>query len=182
MFRETDRCAFVTGCDACRSPFGKVNPCLMCAVTSARIPHYNVSFVSYRMLAPAERESRCFMRKKILVVDDSSTVTLMQRMVLNRHAFDVVVANDGEEAIGMAKREHPDLILMDVVMPKMNGFDACRLIRQDESIRNVPIIMVTTRGEGTNIERGFESGCNDYVTKPINHTELLTKIHACIAG
>lgn len=182
MFRAPDRCVFVTGCDVRRNPFGRVNSNQMRAVTSAGSPHYKVSGISYRMLAPAERESRCFMRKKILVVDDSSTVTLMQRMVLNRHAFDVVVASDGEEAIGVAKREHPDLILMDVVMPKMNGFDACRLIRQDESIRNVPIIMVTTRGEGTNVELGFESGCNDYVTKPINHTELLTKIHACIAG
>jgi DNA-binding response OmpR family regulator len=134
------------------------------------------------MLPPREKKRRCFMRKKILVVDDSSTVTLMERMVLSRHAYDVVVASDGEEAIGVAKRELPDLILMDVVMPKMNGFDACKRIRQEESIHDVPIIMVTTRGEGMNVERGFESGCNDYVTKPINCTELLTKIHACIAG
>lgn len=153
----------------------------MRTVTEGRSPHYKVTFVSYRMLAP-ERERWCLMRKKILVVDDSSTVTLMERMVLNRHAYDVVVASDGEEAIGVAKRELPDLILMDVVMPKMNGFDACKRIRQEESIHDVPIIMVTTRGEGMNVERGFESGCNDYVTKPINSTELLTKIHACIAG
>lgn len=122
------------------------------------------------------------MRKKILVVDDSTTVTLMQRMVLTRHAYDVVTATDGEEAIGIAMREHPDLILMDVVMPKLNGFDACRRIREESSIHNVPIIMVTTRGEGTNVERGFESGCNEYVTKPINPTELLTKVRACLGA
>lgn len=122
------------------------------------------------------------MRKKILVVDDSSTVTLMQRMVLTRHAYDVVTATDGEEAIGVAVREHPDLILMDVVMPKMNGFDACKRIRKEDSIQDVPIIMVTTRGEETNVERGFESGCNEYVTKPINPTELLTKVRACLGA
>jgi DNA-binding response OmpR family regulator len=122
------------------------------------------------------------MRKKILVVDDSSTVMLVQRMVLTRHAYDVVTATDGDEAISVAVREQPDLILMDVVMPRMNGFEACKRIRQEATIHDVPIIMVTTRGEGVNIERGFESGCNDYVTKPINQVELLTKVRACIAA
>ena len=122
------------------------------------------------------------MRKKILVVDDSTTVTLVQRMVLTRHAYDVVTATDGEEAIGVAMREHPDLILMDVVMPKMNGFDACKRIRKENSIQDVPIIMVTTRGEAANVERGFDSGCNEYVTKPINPTELLTKVRACLGA
>ena len=122
------------------------------------------------------------MRKKILVVDDSTTVTLVQRMVLTRHAYDVVTATDGEEAIGVAMREHPDLILMDVVMPKMNGFDACKRIRRENSIQDVPIIMVTTRGEAANVERGFDSGCNEYVTKPINPTELLTKVRACLGA
>ena len=154
----------------------------MSTITRGGNPHYKVTVVAYRMLQPPREERWCFMRKKILVVDDSSTVTLMQRLVLSRHAYDVVVASDGEEAIGVARREQPDLILMDVVMPKMNGFDACRRIRQEESIHDVPIIMVTTRGEGMNVERGFESGCNDYVTKPINSIELLTKIQACIAG
>jgi DNA-binding response OmpR family regulator len=114
--------------------------------------------------------------KKILVVDDSSTVVMMQRMVLTKHSYEIVTARDGEEAIGVALREHPDLILMDVVMPKMNGFDACRRIRQEESIKDTPIIIVTTRGELTNMETGFESGCNDYVTKPINSAELLAKM------
>jgi DNA-binding response OmpR family regulator len=119
-------------------------------------------------------------RKKILVVDDSSTIVMMQRMVLAKHAYDVVTATDGEEAIGVAVREKPDLILMDVVMPKMNGFEACRRIRQEDGIEKVPIIMVTTRGEIANVEQGYESGCTDYVTKPINPTELLTKVRACI--
>lgn len=119
-------------------------------------------------------------RKKILVVDDSSTIVMMQRMVLAKHAYDVVTATDGEEAIGIAVREKPDLILMDVVMPRMNGFEACRRIRQEADIQGVPIIMVTTRGEMINVEKGFESGCTDYVTKPINPVELLTKVRACI--
>jgi DNA-binding response OmpR family regulator len=65
---------------------------------------------------------------------------------------------------------------MDVVMPKMNGFDACRRIRSEVSIKDTPIIMVTTRGEVQNVENGFQSGCNDYVTKPINGAELMAKL------
>lgn len=115
-------------------------------------------------------------RKKILLVDDSATILMMERMILNKGPYDLVTAANGEEAVTKALHELPDLILMDVVMPKMNGFDACRRIRQEDPIRSTPIIMVTTRGEVQNMETGFESGCNDYVTKPINTTELLTKL------
>jgi len=116
------------------------------------------------------------MRKKILLVDDSATILMMERMILTKFPYEVVTAVDGEQAIALAVAEQPDLILMDVVMPKMNGFDACRRIRQEDPIKGTPIIMVTTRGEVQNMENGFESGCNDYVTKPINATELLAKL------
>ena len=115
-------------------------------------------------------------RKKILLVDDSATMLMMERMILTKGPYDLVTAADGEEAIVKATTEHPDLILMDVVMPKMSGFEACRRIRQLEQTKDTPIIMVTTRGEGRNVENGFDSGCNDYVTKPINSIELLTKL------
>jgi DNA-binding response OmpR family regulator len=115
-------------------------------------------------------------RKKILCVDDSATILMMERMILSKGPYDLVTASDGEEAVSKALAERPDLILMDIVMPRMNGFDACRRIRQEEAIRTTPVIMVTTRGEVQNMESGFESGCNDYVTKPINATELLTKL------
>lgn len=116
------------------------------------------------------------MKKKILLVDDSATILMMERMILTKFPYDVVTAADGEQAIALALAEKPDLILMDVVMPKMNGFDACRRLREIESLRATPIIMVTTRGEMTNIESGYRSGCNDYLTKPINSVELLAKI------
>ena len=115
-------------------------------------------------------------RKKILLVDDSNTILMMERMLLTRGPYDLVTASDGDEAVEKALSERPDLILMDVVMPRMNGFEACRRIREDEAIGDIPIIMVTTRGEVDNIETGFESGCNDYVTKPINGPELIAKL------
>ncbi len=120
-------------------------------------------------------------RKKILLVDDSNTILMIERMILTKGPYDLITATDGEEAVAKALAERPDLILMDVVMPKMNGFDACRRIREDETIGGTPIIMVTTRGEMENVETGFENGCNDYVTKPINGPELMAKLRNYLA-
>jgi CheY-like chemotaxis protein len=115
-------------------------------------------------------------RKRILVVDDSKTALMMTTMIVNKGAYDVVTAGDGEEGVQKALADKPDLILMDVMMPKMDGFEACKRLRSQEPTRDIPIIMVTTRGELTNVEIGYEAGCSDYVTKPINSVELLTKI------
>lgn len=115
-------------------------------------------------------------KKKILVVDDSKTALQIELTILRRGPYEVITACDGEEAVRKAAAERPDAILMDVMMPKMNGFEACRAIRDVPEIRDVPIIMVTTRGEESNVEVGFSSGCTDYVTKPINGAELLAKI------
>jgi len=114
--------------------------------------------------------------KKVLLVDDSNTILMMEKMVLMGTHYQIITASNGEEGVARALAERPDVILMDVVMPKMNGFEACRRLRQEEATREIPVIMVTTRGEAVNVEAGFESGCNDYVTKPINALELLTKL------
>ena len=120
------------------------------------------------------------MKKKILLVDDSHTVLLMERMILSKFPFEVITACNGEEAIEKACAEVPDLILMDVVMPKMSGFEAVAAIRQREATKSTPVIMVTTRGEADNVEKGFEAGCSEYVTKPINSLELVTKVRSCL--
>ncbi len=119
-------------------------------------------------------------RKKILLVDDSSTVLLMERMILSKNEYDVVTARDGQEGVEKALSEKPDLILMDVVMPRMDGFEACRRLREQDDTKSIPVIMVTTRGELASVETGYSSGCNDYVTKPINGLELLAKVKSCL--
>jgi CheY-like chemotaxis protein len=116
------------------------------------------------------------MRKRILVVDDSKTALMMTSMIVNKGAYEVVTAVDGEDGVAKAQAERPDLILMDVMMPKMDGFEACRRLRADEGTRDIPIIIVSTRGEMGNVEVGYEAGCSDYVTKPVNSVELLAKI------
>jgi len=116
------------------------------------------------------------MQEKILIVDDSNTILLMEKIALRKTHYEVITASNGEEAVSRALKERPDLILMDVVMPKMGGFEACRRLREDEATRDVPVILVTTRGEPENVEAGFESGCSDYITKPIDTLELLAKV------
>jgi DNA-binding response OmpR family regulator len=101
-------------------------------------------------------------------------------MILSKNDYDVVTARDGMEGIEKARAERPDLILMDVVMPRMDGFEAVRQLRQEEDTRAIPVIMVTTRGELSSVESGYASGCNEYVTKPINGLELLAKVRSCL--
>jgi CheY-like chemotaxis protein len=114
--------------------------------------------------------------KKILLVDDSRTSLFMEQMVLKNGPYEFVTARDGLEAVQKAESERPDLILMDVIMPRMGGFEAVRELRARASTREIPVIMVTTRGEGDNVETGFESGCTDYLTKPIDPAALLAKV------
>lgn len=121
-------------------------------------------------------------RKKILLVDDSATVLLLERMILSKAEYDVVTASDGQEGVDRALAERPDLILMDVVMPSVDGFEACRRLRAHEETRAIPVIMVTTRSELASVEAGYASGCTEYVTKPINGLELLEKVRSCLGA
>jgi DNA-binding response OmpR family regulator len=113
-------------------------------------------------------------RKKVLLVDDSETVLLIEKQMLGRSAYDLITARNGEEAVERALAETPDLILLDVMMPRLNGFEVCRRLREREV--HVPIIFVTTRGEGENVEAGFSHGGTDYVNKPFTSAELLAKL------
>ena len=114
--------------------------------------------------------------RKILLVDDSETVLLIEQMILKKEPYQLFTAKNGMEGVEKALATRPDLILMDVVMPEMNGFEAVRWLRQRDATRSVPIVMVTTQAEAESMEAGYESGCNDYITKPIDSTELLTKV------
>jgi len=115
-------------------------------------------------------------RKKILLVDDSSTILMMEKFILRNGPYEILTAANGEEGVLKAAEHMPDLILLDVIMPKMGGFEACKLLRSTRATSEIPIIMVTTRGEAANVEAGWANGCTDYVTKPINAIELLAKV------
>jgi DNA-binding response OmpR family regulator len=104
---------------------------------------------------------------------------MMEQMILKQRTnYVCVTAKDGLDAVSQALAESPDLVLMDVVMPRMNGFEACKRMRSETSLSAVPIILVTTRGEEENVEAGFQSGCSDYVTKPIKSAELVSLLQS----
>lgn len=114
--------------------------------------------------------------KKVLLVDDVKLFIAMEKSLLNRQNLQIFTANSGPEAIAIHKKEQVDLILLDLNMPGMNGDEVCRIIRSDGSLKSVSIIMVTTSSKKEDIEICMNAGANDYITKPINATELLNKV------
>ena len=114
--------------------------------------------------------------KKILLVDDSPTERHTINEILVKGGYDVVLAEDGEKGVARAKSDKPDLVLMDVVMPGMNGFQACRAITTDEATKHIPVILCTSKNQETDKIWGLRQGAKDYVTKPVEANELLSKI------
>lgn len=104
---------------------------------------------------------------------------MMHQMVIaNSTPHQLLTAKDGAEAVEVAVHAVPDLIIMDVVMPRMDGYAACRELRSRTATKRIPIILVTTRGQEESVEIGYESGCNDYLTKPVNPSELLALLES----
>lgn len=115
--------------------------------------------------------------KKILLVDDSSTSRMTARMLLAGHeSYVLTSACDGQEGVEKAIAELPNLILMDIEMPRMNGIEACRLLKQNKTTKNIPVVLLTMRGEDTFVRQAYANGCNDFLTKPVNEQKLATVI------
>ena len=120
--------------------------------------------------------------KRILLADDSVTALTMHRMILAGAGYEMLTAQDGQEAIELATAEQPDLILMDVVMPRKTGFEATRILRKQEATKTIPVIMVTTRAEPKILEICFQCGCNDYINKPVDGAVLLAKVRSILGN
>ena len=116
--------------------------------------------------------------RKILIVDDSPTERHVLNDMLSKAGFDVVACDNGEDAIVKAKHVKPDLILMDVVMPGLNGFQATRAISRDPDTKSIPIILCTSKSQETDKIWGMRQGARDYIVKPVDRDELLAKITA----
>ena len=116
--------------------------------------------------------------KTILVVDDSATERHVLSELLSRQGYRIISAGTGEEGIEKARKEQPDLILMDVVMPGLNGYQATRTLTRDEATRHIPIILCTSKGQETDRIWGLRQGALDYLVKPVNADDLLAKIAA----
>ena len=120
-------------------------------------------------------------RKRILIVDDSATSLLWQGMILAQGKYEVITARGGREGVDAALVERPDLVLMDVAMPDMGGYEACRVLRTNDATAAVPVILVATQSETDEAEER-ESGCSDRITKPIDKRELLDKVRSLLGA
>ena len=116
------------------------------------------------------------MAKKILIVDDTETMRLYEQMLLQGQGYQLDMAENGLDALEKIRKEMPDLVLLDVMMPEMDGIECCRKIKSDEALREIKVVMVTTKSEYEKVKEAFAAGCDDYVTKPIDRVELLAKL------
>jgi twitching motility two-component system response regulator PilH len=131
-----------------------------------------------REIAGAQNRVGAMAIRKILIVDDSPTERHVLNDLLTKSGYEVVASDNGEDAILKAKSLKPDLILMDVVMPGLNGFQATRAISRDPETRAIPIILCTSKSQETDKIWGMRQGARDYIVKPVNRDELLEKIAA----
>src|SRR3546814_553577 len=116
------------------------------------------------------------MKPRILIVEDEAGLVTLLRYNLEREGYGVAAAHDGEEALVLAREAPPDLVLLDWMLPLASGIEVCRRLRRDPEMRDVPVIMLTARGEEADKVRGLDSGADDYVTKPFSPAELLARV------
>ncbi|MEZ5456371.1 MAG: response regulator [Lysobacteraceae bacterium] len=119
---------------------------------------------------------------RILIVDDSPSQLAAMKKIVDKLGHEVISAEDGALGVEVAKREMPDLILMDVVMPNLNGFQATRSISKDATTAHIPIVLVTTKDQVTDKVWGLRQGAKAYLTKPVNETQLIELVNELLAG
>ena len=116
--------------------------------------------------------------KKILVVDDEIDLVETLRFPLELEGYNVLVSHDGEDALNQARREKPDLILLDLMLPKLDGYKVCRLLKFDERYKHIPILMLTAKTQEKDKILGMETGADEYITKPFEMDLLINKVKA----
>jgi DNA-binding response OmpR family regulator len=120
-------------------------------------------------------------QKKILVVDDEVDLVETIRFPLEMEGFNVLVSYNGEDALNQARKEKPDLILLDLMLPKLDGYKVCRLLKFDERYKDIPILMLTAKTQEKDKLLGKETGANEYITKPFDIDELMKKVKAYLS-
>jgi len=114
------------------------------------------------------------MPKKILAVDDEKNIVRLVQINLERQGYEVITANDGKEALEKVDSERPDLVVLDVMMPYMDGFEVLQNLRRNPSTREIPVIMLTAKAQDQDVFKGWQSGVDCYLTKPFNPMELVS--------
>jgi DNA-binding response OmpR family regulator len=121
------------------------------------------------------------MARKVLIADDEQNIVISLEFQLKREGFEVLVAGDGEAALQMVAEHHPDLVLLDVMMPKRNGYEVCQRMRERPEWRGIKIIMLSAKGRDVEVSKGVSLGADLYVTKPFSNAELVAQINGLLA-
>ena len=119
---------------------------------------------------------------KILVVDDEVNITQILEFSIGAEGYEVITAANGEEAIDKARREQPDLIILDVMMPKIDGYEACRILKANPLTKGIPVVLLTAKGRDIDKRLGYEVGATDYIIKPFSPNKLVDRIHQLLVG
>lgn len=120
------------------------------------------------------------MSKKILIADDEQNIVISLEFLMKREGFQVSVANDGEEALARIRGDRPDLVLLDVMMPKKTGFEVCQEVKSDPALQSVKILMLTAKGRDTEVAKGLAMGADAYMTKPFSTKDLVAKVKSLL--
>ena len=118
---------------------------------------------------------------KILIAEDEPDIRDLVAFTLRFAGYEVVAANNGEEAVQLASREFPDLILLDVRMPRMTGYDACRAIKANPELKDIPVVFLSAKGQESEIQTGLEAGAEEYLLKPFAPDQLTDRVSAILA-
>ncbi len=119
---------------------------------------------------------------RVLIVDDSPTETYKFKETLEKHGFEIITADNGADGVAVARQEQPDIVLMDVVMPGLNGFQATRQLSKGDDTKHIPVIIVTTKDQETDKVWGRRQGATDYLTKPVEEAVLIDTINRAMNG
>lgn len=122
------------------------------------------------------------MSKKVLIVDDEPNIVISLEFLLKKEGYEISIARDGEEALERVRGDRPDLVVLDVMMPKMDGFEVCETIRQDPMLIDTRILMLTAKGRDAEAKKGLSLGADAYMPKPFSTHELVAKARALLGG
>jgi two-component system, OmpR family, alkaline phosphatase synthesis response regulator PhoP len=122
------------------------------------------------------------MKKRILIVDDEPNIVISLEFLMKREGYETTVAADGEAALAAMSRERADLVILDIMLPKLNGFDVCERIRAEPGWRETKIVMLTAKGRDTDLAKGLRLGADAYVTKPFSTQDLLVQVRRLLAA
>ena len=119
-------------------------------------------------------------RPRVLIVEDEPNIVLSLEFLLQREGYETSTAVDGEEALALVRQVRPDAVLLDIMLPRRNGYEVCQAIKADPELRAIPVIMVSAKGQEVEIQKGLELGAAAYVTKPFGNAEILGAVRAVL--